>query len=76
MILRSVSSATDLPDVRTSAPVTRVEPASGDGRAVVHAAGFVAEEFDAVIFATHTNTTLAALGSAAPEVLASTSSLI
>ncbi|EIE24233.1 cyclopropane fatty acid synthase [Coccomyxa subellipsoidea C-169] len=57
----------DLPDVRTSAPVTRVEPASGDGRAVVHAAGFVAEEFDAVIFATHTNTTLAALGSAAPE---------
>jgi predicted NAD/FAD-binding protein len=48
--------------------VIKVEPASGDGRAVVHAEGCPAEEFDAVIFATHTDTTLAALGSAAPEV--------
>lgn len=58
----------ELPDVRTSTPVTRVEPACGDSRAVVHAAGCAAEQFDAVIFATHTDTTLAALGSAAPEV--------
>ncbi|BDA46075.1 probable cyclopropane-fatty-acyl-phospholipid synthase at C-terminar half [Coccomyxa sp. Obi] len=57
----------ELPDVRTSTPVTRVEPASGDRRAVVHAAGCAAEQFDAVIFATHTDTTLATLGSAAPE---------
>lgn len=63
----------ELPDVRTSTPVTRVEPASGDRRAVVHAAGCAAEQFDAVIFATHTDTTLAALGSAAPEVVAPTS---
>lgn len=53
--------------MRTSTPVTRVEPQSATARAMVHAAG-AAEEFDAVIFATHTDTTLAALGDAAPEV--------
>jgi hypothetical protein len=58
----------ELPDVRMSTLVTRVVPASGTCTAIVHAAGGSAEAFDAVIFATHTDTTLAILGDLAPEV--------
>jgi predicted NAD/FAD-binding protein len=58
----------ELPDVRVSTPVTHVVPATGTSRAEVHAADGSVEEVDAVIFATHTETTLAALGDLAPEV--------
>ena len=59
----------ELPDVRVYAPVAKVTPASAGRGPLVHAAGSGdAEEYDAVVFATHTDTTLAALGSKAPEV--------
>jgi predicted NAD/FAD-binding protein len=58
----------ELPDVRTSTPVARVTPAAEGCPAVVHTEAGAAEEFDAVVLATHTDTTLAALGDGAPEV--------
>lgn len=54
--------------MRTSTPVVRVAPAAEGRPTVVHTEAGAAEEFDAVVFATHTDTTLAALGDAAPEV--------
>lgn len=65
---RALFACAELPDVRTSAAVERVTPASGGAPAVVHTAGGAAETFDAVVLATHTDTTLAVLGEAAPEV--------
>lgn len=58
----------ELPDVRKGTAVTRVIPSTGTLPAIVEAADGSSEEFSAVIFATHTDTTLAALGNLAPEV--------
>ena len=58
----------DLPDVRTSTPVDSVTPAAEGTPAVVRTTAGAADEFDAVVFATHTDTTLALLGAAAPQV--------
>ena len=55
--------------MRVNAPVAKVTPAGAGRGPLVHAAGGGgAEEYDAVVFATHTDTTLAALGSEAPKV--------
>lgn len=55
--------------MRVNAPVAKVTPAGAGRGPLVHAAGGgSAEEYDAVVFATHTDTTLAVLGSEAPEV--------
>ncbi|KAK9821949.1 hypothetical protein WJX81_001503 [Elliptochloris bilobata] len=60
----------ELPDVRVNASVTKVTPAAaGRGPMLAAADASSAEEYDAVVFATHTDTTLAALGSDAPEAV-------
>lgn len=60
-----------------NAPVAKVTPAGAGRGPLVHAAGGGgAEEYDAVVFATHTDTTLAALGSEASEVASRSQELV
>ena len=55
--------------MRCNAAVGKVVPASGGRGPLVEVdGGRMAEEYDAVVLATHTDTTLAMLGSDAPEV--------
>lgn len=54
--------AAELPDIRLGTAVTRVERGAEDVR--VHAAGKVPERFDSVVFACHTDQTLAMLADA------------
>ena len=58
----------ELPDVRLSCPVTSATPASAQKPALVRWGDGRSQEFDAVIFATHSDTTLSLLGDAAPKV--------
>ena len=58
----------ELPDVRLGCPVTSAAPASAGQRARVCWGAGQSQEFDAVIFATHSDTTLSVLGQDAPQV--------
>ncbi len=66
MLIRGVPA--ELPDVRLGCPVTSASPASSQQPAVVRWGDSQSQEFDAVIFATHSDTTLSLLGDAAPKV--------
>lgn len=59
----------ELPDVRLACPVTSATPASPQKPALVRWGDGQSQEFDAVIFATHSDTTLSLLGDAAPKVV-------
>lgn len=61
-------SPAELRDVRTGCPVEAVESLGAAGPVRVRTAGGKAEEFDAVVLATHTDTSLALLGGACPPV--------
>ena len=58
----------ELPDVRLGCPVTSATPAAAGQRARVSWGACQSQEFDAVIFATHSDTTLSMLGEDAPQV--------
>ena len=59
----------ELPDVRLGCPVSSATPAVASERARVCWGASQSQDFDAVIFATHSDTTLSVLGNSAPQVL-------
>jgi len=59
----------ELPDVRLGCPVTSATPATSEKPALVQWGNGQSQEFDAVVFATHTDSSLSMLGDAAPQVL-------
>ena len=66
--LRGRCLPAELPDVRLGCPVTSAAPAAAGQRARVCWGAAQSQEFDAVIFATHSDTILSVLGKDAPQV--------
>ena len=66
--LRGRCLPAELLDVRLGCPVTSAAPAAAGKRARVCWGATQSQEFDAVIFATHSDTTLSVLGEDAPQV--------
>ena len=58
----------ELRDVRTSCAVVSVEPVGPTGPVRIRTADGKTEQFDKVVLATHSDTSLALLGSTCPQV--------